>query len=396
MYNIIQRKNQISKELNPIHKNMGIKVDETNSLSDESNRVSIYAGNSINTLIDIDKEFRKQTELNDVDMKFLWFAVVLQILRQEFLTKFPERLNDKEASDKVKNGIKEHSNRSHSYYNPSLEQIINNPVSYDTMDGSPKFNLGLAGINHRTKTLGHDPILGWLFGTANIATSTLTTTDFRTFHIKTGNIMNRDMIVKNAITTKMIKRFAEKMLYEGFDGMKKISASIVKQAIHLQSDINSKKSLPFPIIPTLSMDLSNKLAEYGIDTANIICIGKQTLYTKAINSLISMLHRLTKDDNDSNKLFEVRTRKIISTSNLVASSCNIIKSSFKIIRDSINPTNTIKKDVFKKYNIDVGGFIETFYRLIKDVKYQQEIRKEFIYGNYMEKIHNGDGVYHIE
>lgn len=43
------------------------------------------------------------------------------------------------------------------------------------MFGSKDFDLGIgSGFTHRAKTLGHDHILGWIFGTMNIATSTIT------------------------------------------------------------------------------------------------------------------------------------------------------------------------------------------------------------------------------
>lgn len=46
-------------------------------------------------------------------------------------------------------------------------------VPYDTTKSTVS---GLfIGANHRFATLGHDPILGLIFGTANIMTNTITT-----------------------------------------------------------------------------------------------------------------------------------------------------------------------------------------------------------------------------
>ena len=42
----------------------------------------------------------------------------------------------------------------------------------------PGVSTGLSGCNHRYKTLGHDPLVGLIVGTSNIATSTLCVNDF--------------------------------------------------------------------------------------------------------------------------------------------------------------------------------------------------------------------------
>ena len=41
-------------------------------------------------------------------------------------------------------------------------------------------------MGHRVTAIGHDPILGLIFGTANIATATLTNNRFQSYHIGTN------------------------------------------------------------------------------------------------------------------------------------------------------------------------------------------------------------------
>ena len=67
-------------------------------------------------------------------------------------------------------------------------EVIESGVPYDTIKGTAALGLGIGGTNHRCKTLGHDPILGWVFGTANILTNTMTLSDLRTYRVEKGYV----------------------------------------------------------------------------------------------------------------------------------------------------------------------------------------------------------------
>lgn len=70
-----------------------------------------------------------------------------------------------------------------------------------------------------------------------------------------------------------------------------------------------------------------KLASYGLGMGNVLNIGKQALYAQIINPLIAMLHLLFCGKSGENeKMFEVRTRRIISCSNVLATCSNLIVS----------------------------------------------------------------------
>jgi len=355
-------------------------------LANESLRVADYASNAKQTLNDLDREFERQTGLSKIDITFLFFATALQCVRQYVLTGFPERLDDQTAAKSTQGHTEEHSNRSHWWYNPPLEEIISSPVPFDAMYGSPDFDLGLSGWTHRKQTLGHDPILGWIFGTANIATSTLTTNDLASYHVKTGTIIKRDKITNYAQTPYVFYYTKKKLLNDGLEGKKIIASSLVKEAVHLKSDINTKKSLPFPIVSTFSPALVDTLASYGIDMANIVTVGKQATFAILINTLIGMIHYLIHDFNkgESRKLYEVRTRKILSYSNYIASASNVL-----IV--TLGAGITGNPAWFRK--MDIGGFIVTIYRLITDSDFIQKIKEEFVFGNFKAKIQDSNGIY---
>lgn len=174
-------------------------------IGDEYHRVTSYSRNSMTMIDEIDAKFEKATKLTKTDTAFLFTATALQCLRQYFLTPLTERKGHQEAADEVKEK-KEHSDRTHRLYNPSLEEIISNPVPFDATMGSKRYGAlsGFNGPDHRYATPGHDPVLGLLFGTANIATSTLTNWRIESFHIYTGTIGlakgNHDIFTQRAQT----------------------------------------------------------------------------------------------------------------------------------------------------------------------------------------------------
>ena len=189
-----------------------------------------------------------------MDITFLFFATALQCVRQYVIGKITQRVGDQEAAKNTKGHTTEHSDRHHRLYNPSLEEIISNPVPFDAIFGSKDFGLGIGGgFNHRAKTLGHDPLLGWVFGTMNIATSTVTVSEgFRTFHVLTGVTANgslRDKISKNADTTKALNVTKSKLLSDDPQGKLIIGTSLIKEAIHLKSDIYSTASICSCLLP---------------------------------------------------------------------------------------------------------------------------------------------------
>lgn len=147
---------------------------------------------------------------------------------------------------------------------------------------------------------------------------------------------------------------------EGWDGKIAVGSAVIREAIHLKSDVNTKKSLPIPGISVVSPSFAEKLCNYGIDTASV---GTEIGLSIAINTIISIVHRLFCDETvDDPKLYKVRTRKIILYSNTIASVSNVIAAAI-----NKNP------QVF-----DVGGLLVTITRLFSDIRFITKIKQEFI------------------
>ena len=153
---------------------------------------------------------------------------------------------------------------------------------------------------------------------------------------------------------------------------------MVKEVVHLASDVQSTSSLPLPGISALSVETAQSLATWGLDLGNAIKFGEQAVFCELINSLVGYYHMLFYDRSidGSKKLYMVRTRKIIRYSNIISSLSNVICVAFSTLAG----IETINKRAITKClgNLDVGGFLITVYRILNDRKFKNEIKKEFI------------------
>lgn len=381
----MRKYDELKKKKDNIISDINMKTQDIQSLAKESQRVSDIAKN-VNVIInDLDRQFEQATKLKGIDITFLLFATALQCVRIYVIGTITQRVDDKTAANNIMGHKEEHSYRVHKLYNPTLDEIISNPVPFDTNFGSKDFNLGIGGgFTHRAKTLGHDPILGWIFGTMNIATSTMTVSGRgipMSYHVKTGLTScgdARDKIVCQADTMKVLKYSKNKLLDEGAMGKQIIGISLIKEAVHLKSDLYSIASLPLPGISSISVEESRKLADYGVDMGNILKTSNQAGYAVLINSLIAMLHGLFYDESkySSRNIYSVKTRKILMYSNIIASLSNVI---IVAIAASMGIANKNVALVKKSINyLDIGGIMVTIYRIVNDHKFIKEVKQEFL------------------
>lgn len=336
----------IVKEVN----NEGYVNNEISDVLTIDERIQVYQ-----KIDELNEQFSNVTGLNSIDIKFLFFATALQCLRQYLIS------NDKFRFDTDKEGDKFVGK----FVPRKYEDILLGPVPYDAIrkaDGYEEENTGISGANHRYITLGHDPILGWFFGTLNIMTNTLT---------KNSPLLTT-YIIEPHPTTGNYNRIAEKVLISEVlinavnlakNDYKLLSVSVIRQALHFGADAFTKMGLPIPIINTISPDLSSKLLSENF-RIDFYSVSRGIIFSTFINSIISAIHGLFYDEKVDLKrdLYEVRTRKILRYSNVLATSSNIIYTS-------------ITKNFTK---LDVGGAINTLYRLISDHSFISKVKYEFM------------------
>lgn len=374
----------------------------------ETKRVKNIIAHTSEILDDLDLQFEQATGLDGKDITFLFFAVALHCVRWIFQPsisiKFEKNsLNDRIDSNKGKIIEKRNNNEfirnhkddriipSNKFY--TWKQIIDSPVPYDAMHGSKNIHIKsfdyksydkeLSGKNHHAITLGHDPVLGWIFGTMNIITRTIS---FKNIQIQTYNVKQIEYSNEQIITdrTSVFKMFSDCIL-SIIEDPKRLIAAISKQGAHIKSDECTKMGLPIPVI---NANLSQRLLEKGWNSIemenlakqvmdNLGIIGIQFHLATFIDLLISALHILTyKGELNNVELYEVKTRKILMYSNVIASSSNIIYVAMNYFLGNENATG----------KIDIGGIINTIYRLIVDRKFIQMIKEEFIFDSYKKMI----------
>jgi hypothetical protein len=368
-------------------------------IADESLRVADYAHNARQTLDDLDAEFEKQTGLTKIDITFLFFATALQTARWILMPKLGDKIdsnsrlghNDKSIKDAIKKKNSEFRdshkdkwevNKSKKGYKTWYD-IIFNGAPYDVTKGSGNIGINMEGGFHRYKTLGHDPILGWIFGTANFITDTLTLNNTISYRIKNKQFTNETLFIPSLFLE--VKASLD-------EDMHRLPAAVFAQGVHLASDKYTKLGLPIPILGSFSESLAGELYHNQYD---VLCLEKDlkkidmsAAIAMLINMIIGLVHGLyyQKDRDGQRKLYEIRTRRIITNSNLLASASNIL---YVAVSSSLGNIESIKK-------LDIGGFIVTLYRLFKDSAFIQRIKEEYISGNFREKIQNSDSFYVFE
>ena len=324
----------------------------------------------------IEKLFSQKTGItNKTDLAFLAIATALQVAKAlitpyvagklgygnkiDTSTRLPH--NDKsiqkahrQANDRFKTDhIQKHGT---GYW---LNILYQTPP-YDITKGSSKLGINMGGGYHRMYTLGHDPVLGWIFGTMNILTDTVTLNDFKTLRVVRKSSMQ---IVPGLVPMSTL-------LQESIDTVKadylNLPAAIYAQWQHLKSDEFTKLGLPVPLLSSFNENFASAIYKSNYDALclerDIKIIGVSFVVSRLIDMIIGLIHGLFRKDSEPMDLYEVRTRKILLISNSIASSSSLIYAGI-----TSNPKN-----------LDIGGLLSSISRLFCDLPFMIRIKKEFI------------------
>jgi len=336
-------------------------------IGDEYHRVTELSGQAAQVLDQIDLDFKTKTKLSKQDMIILFLATAIQCARQYLLTNDMLRMTDKEG-DRLKKDILNANLGDWRPVPPDVAAILTQSVPYDAVNFySPDIksqlgNLGLSGTTHRYRTLGHDPVLGWIFGTANIITNALTRYDFQSFAVLNKQIYD----VYPGSTFGMLENAGNFVQQDPL----LLPTAVARQAIHFGSDYFTKQGLPVPLVATVNNDLAKNMVVKG--SIDLWSVSRGAVLAWLINQLVAAVHQLFYRENrdGSQKLYEVRTRKILSYSNLMASGSNVIVSA-------------VTQDARK---LDVGGMLVTLTRIVSDYSFIHEIKKDFLKNQLYDRI----------
>lgn len=324
----------------------------------------------------IEAEFSSKTSIvNKTDLSFLAIATGLQVAKSLFFPyiadKFgygdsfdpAERLahNDpsiekahREANDAFRDKHQKHNK------NGYWINILYQTPPYDITVGSGALGINMEGKYHRLHTLGHDPILGWLFGTANILTDVITMNDFRSFRVT----RKPKMVITSTPVT--IAEMLQESYFAVRDDFLNLPAAIFAQAQHLKSDVYTKTGLPVPLLAAFNENFASLLYKNQYDSLCLArdarIIGASYSVSLLIDTIIGIVHGLFRKVDEDQKLYEMRTRKILLVSNSIASTSSVVNACL-----TSNPKN-----------LDIGSLLSTVTHLFTDVRFMAKIKQEFI------------------
>lgn len=314
-------------------------------------------------LEELDRQFAEATDLTRTDITFLFVATGLQCLRQYVFANDKLRLDHKQGDELVGKVIPK-----------KWEDVLTASVPYDATTRTDAFketvgSVGLSGVTHRYRTLGHDPLFGWIFGPVNIVTDSLTKSDVITTYQVTDMKLSGlyPYSTPGAFNTCIDACSADKYL---------LPVAILRQAVHFGSDYFTKQGLPIPIIGTASPEFAKTLVmRFGVDMYSVM---RSAALAALINAIISYIHALFYDESSSlsPEAYAVKTRKIISYSNMIASVSNII---YVAVNAYLGNAGALKK-------LDVGGLLVTIYRIVSDYRYIAQIKREFLGNRFHEMV----------
>lgn len=405
---------QLKRKRAQIIKNSDIILNNMKTVEGETRRVAEIAHNSQEHLDNLDREFEEVTGLDGKDVLFLFIATGLQIARIVIIN---ELTKVESAGVKNRNETKLHDlqskllkriNSGESVYDKpyyaSLEHIITKKgvpydatapltkericrlfgkdqswgIDLDTFMPEEKISL-FKGANHRFSTLGHDPILGLLFGTANIMTNTITCIQtpliakdinipiLTTNHVIYTSDFKEPQIATYASTGVMFGRVAKRTI----DEPAAFVAALIKQILHIGTDLYTTCGIQ---IPGANLILSNtnveKLTKI-ISSGDIIKFFASAKLSEFINMIIAAVHILMYDPmrGYSQDIYSVKTKKIIMYSNTIAAASNVIWTGVNLYAGN---EGAIRQ-------MDWGGLLITLKRLVSDTEYIRKIKNEFVF-----------------
>lgn len=389
----------------------------------EEERVIKVLHNAEPILEKMDEKFEERTSLSKTDVSILLLATALQLVRIYLLPKFQEKYPDedrladdddviedmkKEEQEKFKEKYqgegkgKWKSKKSEKGYRTWEQIAFTSKVPYDaTKHCGPGFNdRTMHGRLHRVKTLGHDPVLGWIFGVANIISDTITICpeyklgekSMRIPYIESYGVdMSSNFCWKERTTNWTVFKNTFESIGED---KHRLYAALFSQGLHLASDKYTKVGLPIPFLSLLAPDKAYEIYKDGYDYLDYLYdtqILRRTIKSASLSILINMiigaLHKMFYNPiKDLDKeLYNIRTRKVILYSNMIATTSDVIQTT---CRAYLGDEYAIK-------NFDLGGFLVTISRLITDTKYIMKIKEEFIFNEWDKIIESNNNILNI-
>ena len=197
----------------------------------------------------MNREFNMLHHLDKYDVAISVAAGLLAAAVDILLVGIPQKTPDGLSAGKLSDFIRAEFDKK--FPEEEMTKLANSKVSkvpYDAQDNRhTSINVeGLSAYYHRLLSLGHDPLLGFVFGVADILTGRMTTID------KSGKIVSQVMEV-----------YADRKESDVF-------AALAKQIIHFKSDITTSMGLPAPLMSLFNLLQFGSIGEEELTIAEIV------------------------------------------------------------------------------------------------------------------------------
>lgn len=197
----------------------------------------------------LNAEFDQIHKLDEFDIAISALAGIVSGIVDIVMVGIPQRSSVGLNAAPLSNYVREYFDKA--FPKEDMAKLANSKISkvpYDAQDNrnTTQYVEGLSAYYHRMLQLGHDPILGFVFGVLDILNGTMTTID------KNGAFLIQDMPV--------------------YEGRKEatIFAALCKQILHLQSDVTTSMGLPAPLMSLFNFLQIGKIGEYEQTIAEIV------------------------------------------------------------------------------------------------------------------------------
>lgn len=197
----------------------------------------------------LNEEFNAVHRLDAFDISIAALAGLVGAAVDILLVGIPQKTPDGLKGGPLSNYVREYFDKK--FPEEEIQKLANSKVSkvpYDAQDNRHTTIRveGLSAYYHRLLQLGHDPLLGFVFGVADILTGRMTTID------KAGNIVSQVM-----------ENYADRKESDIF-------AALAKQVIHFKSDVTTSMGLPVPLMSLFNLFQFGSIGEEEQTIAEIV------------------------------------------------------------------------------------------------------------------------------
>ena len=194
-------------------------------------------------------DFNAIHHLDAFDISISALAALVGAAVDILLVGIPEKTPDGLKAGVLSNYIRDYFDKK--FPEEEMKKLANSKESKVPFDAQDNRHTtirveGLSAYYHRLLQLGHDPILGFIFGVADILTGRMTTID------KTGKIVSQVM-----------ENYADRKEADIF-------AALAKQIAHFKSDVTTSMGLPVPLMSLFNLLQFGSIGEEEQTIAEIV------------------------------------------------------------------------------------------------------------------------------